>query len=528
MSSKLLRALHLTFWFSCLALLLGLLAYALFFGYAFLVLTPLLLIGAIIGGLPDVAQHAGPVLAYATLCLLLTLLCGAVAFRIWLLLRLEPRDQPSTGSRWRARVASVSAAVGTSPYLPRPWIAGAAVAGIALGLAAWFPLADPVVGTVAPVGWLHREPDPTLVPQPTSDAAVRELNNSIRPNAIRGDAYAQWLLGESLRNGLMGLTPDASGAGRWIAKSAAQGDPDGRLSLITGALVWDLPSARDSALPSQLGQLPRLVEYASASSGWRRVAAELMLARGPGEALPWIERAARHGSRYAAFELARELEGKGDAPGYKGPYLDDAYAWFAFAGADFRTASLETRFDAAGLARAQAKAAALMKVMSEVLRSPDIAQPAEEDVRRLERRALVVGVRAGVTGGHDMRKHDARAHAIVHAEATGDFTGLVKYADSDLAAWLHLLAAKKGDATAMIEAARLLAQTHRRVPKHVAYVYAWNALATERLQAARSEDEALLAVAIDGRDHARANLDPVRLRDAETLLAALRASVPVR
>lgn len=526
MSSKLLRALHLTFWFSCLALLLGLLAYALFFGYAFLVLSPLLLVGAIIGGVPDVTQHAGPVLAYATLCLLLALLFGAVAFRVWLLLDPGPPDKPRTGGRWRPAVASISAAQGTSAYLPRPWIAGAAVAGAALGLAAWFPLADRVVGTVAPVGWFHQESDPTLVPQPTNDAAVRELNDSIRPNAIRGDAYAQWLLGESLRNGLMGLKPDASDAGGWIAKSAAQGDPDGRLSLITGALVWDLPNARDSALPSRLGQLPRLVEYASASSGWRRVAAEMMLARGPGEAMPWIERAARHGSRYAAFELARELEGKGEAPGYKGPYLDDAYAWFAFAGADFRTARLEARFDAAGLVRAQAKAAALMKEMSEVLRAPEFAQPTENDVRRLERRAQMVGVRVRVTGGHDMRKHDAHAHAIVHAEATGDFAGLAKFGDEDVAAWLHLLAAKKGGAGAMIEAARLLAPTHGRVPKHVEYMYAWNALAAERLQAASSEDEALVAAAIDGRDRARRDLDPARLRDAEALLATLRASVP--
>jgi hypothetical protein len=542
MSSNLLRALHLTFWCACLALLLGLLGYALFFGYAFIVVSPLLLVGAIVGGaighgLPDVAHYAGPLAAYLTLCVLLMLLTGAVSYRTWLLLRPTATAPMPRGARRVSRIRSLGAAALCSPYLPRGWIVGSALAGVALGLAAWVPLADPVVGTVAPVALLNSEPDPTLVPQPTTEAAARELDDTIRPSAIRGDAYAQWLLGESLRNGLMGLTPDASKAGEWIAKSAAQGDPDGTLSLITGAIVWDLPAARDNALPPRDGQLPRLAEYAARSAGWRRVAAELMLARTANPSTLWLERAARHGSRHAAFQLARELEGMGEAPGYAGPYLHDAYAWFVFAGADFRVARLGAKLDSPGLARAQARAFALMDEMSQVLRTPAIAQPSADDVARLQRRAQMVGVRAKVTGGHDMRKHDAGAHTIAHAEATGDFTALAKHyaesssggsspPDADLAAWLRLLAAKKGEAPAMIDAARLLGHSVVRVPKHVEYMYAWNALAAERLQEARSGDEAMIAVAIDGRDRARAELDPARLRDAEAMLAELRASVP--
>ena len=317
------------------------------------------------------------------------------------------------------------------------------------------------------------------------------------------------------------------------------GDPDGTLSLITGAIVWDLPAARDFALPPREGQVPRLVEYATRSSGWRRVAAELMLADATNARVQWLDRAARHGSRYAAFLLARELEGIGEAPGYVGPHLDDAYAWFVIAGADFRGVSLGAKFDPAGLARAQAKAAGLTKELAQVLRSPDLVQPTADDVARLQRRAQMVGVRARVTGGHDMRNRDASAHAIAHAEATGDFAALAKHygesssggsspRDADLAAWLCLLAAKKGEAPAMIDTARLLEHSPRRVPKHGEYNYAWNALAAERLQAAHSEDEALIAVAIDGRDRARAELSPARLRDAEAMLASMRASVPSR
>ena len=226
-SSNFLRAFHLTFWFACLALLLGLLGYALFFGYAFIVLSPLLLVGAIVGGaighgIPDVTQYAGPLLAYLTLCLLLMLLAGAVSFRTWLLLRPHATAPMPRGASRASRIRSLGAAALNSPYLSRGWIVGSALAGIALGLAAWIPLADPRGWYGGAGGMAASEPDPTLVPQPTTEAAVRELNETIRPSAIRGDAYAQWLLGESLRNGLMGLTPDASEAGEWIAKSAAQ------------------------------------------------------------------------------------------------------------------------------------------------------------------------------------------------------------------------------------------------------------------------------------------------------------------
>ncbi len=288
------------------------------------------------------------------------------------------------------------------------------------------------------------------------------------------------------------------------------------------------------------GQVPRLVEYATRSSGWRRVAAELMLVDATNARVQWHDRAARHGSRYAAFMPGARTGRQGRGARVVGPHLDDAYAWFVIAGADFRIARLGAKFDAAGLARAQAKAAGLMEdpwrrsCARRTLRSPR-----RDDVARLRRRAEMVGVRAKVTGGHDMRNRDANAHAIAHAEATRDFTALAKYygeplpggsspRDADLAAWLHLLAAKKGEAPAMIDTARMLEHSPRHVPKNVEYLYAWNALAAERLQAAPSEDEALVAVAITGRDRARGELDPARLRDAEALLAALRANVPSR
>ena len=454
-----LRALHLTLWLALAALLAGLLGYALFFGYAFVVLSPLLLLGAIVGGaighgFPDASRYAGPLLAYVALCLLLSLLLVAVSLRVWLLLGFRARPGSGAQSGWRARVAILRAASGASPYLPRAWISGAAVAGLALGIAAWLPLADRVVGAVAPVELLHPKPDPTLVAQPSTEAARRELEESIRPSAIRGDAYAQWLLGESLRNGLMGLVPDAAAAGAWIAKSAAAGDPDGKLSLITGAVVWDLPNARDSALPSREGQLPRLEAYAAASVGWRRIAAELMLADATNARLSWLERAARHGSRYAAFELARELQGRGDVPGGNKRYLDDAYAWFAFAQAEGNMARLAAKLDAAGLARAQARAAALTEEMTAVVLAPEIAQPAPDELARLLRRAQMVAVRARATGEHDLRTRDANAHVVVSAEASGDTADLAKYygepsapgvapRDADLGAWLELIAAKK-------------------------------------------------------------------------------------
>jgi TPR repeat protein len=98
--------------------------------------------------------------------------------------------------------------------------------------------------------------------------------------------------------------------------------------------------------------------------------------------------------------------------------------------------------------------------------------------------------------------------------------------DPDVSMWLYSLAARQGDAAAMIESARLLEQSHGRVPSHMEHIFAWYALAAERLQAVAGA-ESWLAAANEGRARMDMSFKADQRGAAEMLLANLRTVVPV-
>ncbi len=486
MSPHLPRALRLSFWFALWGVVTGLLAQALLVGAVVVVLSPLIFVMAMISGSPGKIFDGPPgTAAYLGTCALLLVLTVALSALLLVFLTAPrmargARDRPKSGSAQR----------------PVPAAA---------------------------------------VPLPTTPAAVDEMAATIMPSARAGDAYAQWEVGEAFRHGLFGLPRDLARANEWIAQPAAQRDPDGQLSLITGAIDYDLPNARDTSLPARRGQVPRLVALGERSSGWRRVAVELILGIERTEPGPWFERAALHGSRYAAFQFAGQLDERRDPADPERP-LREAYGWYARAGADVETARLADRFDPVARAAALAQADAIQASVAASLRENPLPELSPDALQRVQRRARMVAA------GRDVGSYqsaDAGAHAIVYAEAAGETGELAHWfatpfspgtppRDGGVVVWLHSLAAREGDAAAMLETARLLEGYGRRVPRHGEQLYAWYVLAAERLQAAPVVDAAAVAAALAGGARAKAALDERQRRAGDALVEEWRTSIPVR
>lgn len=297
-------------------------------------------------------------------------------------------------------------------------------------------------------------------PLPATEADKLLLRERWLPDARKGDAYAQFVVAEVFRSGLMGEVPRPGTARSWLEKGAAQGDVDARLSLLVSQRLGQLGG------PQRFDITPELESLAISQSGWRRAAIELLLAFNPpvvvGSGAPlnsvrdrwmnaWLEKAARSGSRYAAFALARSLELKRT----DGNELDADYAgamrWYAYAGAAFELSRL-------------LRAHPTVRPLAPEARTADPPATADE-LDKLARRSEMVAVReAGKVVS--IATDDAFMHFVVHAEATHDYMRLAEACqsstpptamsgDTRLAAMYYLLAAREGNKEAVARLKRL-------------------------------------------------------------------------
>ncbi|MFZ1623979.1 MAG: hypothetical protein WAU48_04220 [Gammaproteobacteria bacterium] len=239
------------------------------------------------------------------------------------------------------------------------------------------------------------EQNAALAPLPFDPADKRAFEESWLPGAKSDNAYAQFVVAVVLQNGAMGQPVDREAAASWLRKSAAQRDPDGVLSLLIAQREGELGYVQ------HFDAATAIAEFATTQRGWRRAAVELWLAynpvivvgAGPGKVVEnqnwrnhWLERSARDGSRYAAFQLARELEQARDNDNHPTPDTVGAAQWYAFASA----------------ARAD----------------PSFADA--ELLAKLRRRADLVGLRGReqiVSPSQD----DAFLHFVIQAEAAQDY-----------------------------------------------------------------------------------------------------------
>lgn len=207
-----------------------------------------------------------------------------------------------------------------------------------------------IVGAILTSVVYQKAAEPTAQEQAERQAEVEPLSASDVdkhsfeqiwfPQAQLGDAYSQFVVGEALQNGAMGQSKNLKAAADWINRSAQQGDADGELSLLIARLEGRLGTRQTFDVPDEVAA------FAIRQPRWRRVALELWLARHPvvvvGADAPdvlatarwrnrWLEKAARDGSRYAAFQLARELEHARAADSTFAPDIAGALYWYAAA-----------------------------------------------------------------------------------------------------------------------------------------------------------------------------------------------------
>jgi TPR repeat protein len=293
---------------------------------------------------------------------------------------------------------------------------------------------------------------------PATDQEKQSYPGLWLPKARAGDAHAQVVVGLALQRGRLGRPVDRSAAKAWLEKSAAQGDPDARLSLLVAQRTGSFDTPQDFQIARPLAA------FADTQQGWRRAAIALMLAHQPpvsvGSAAldpaaqdrwqrQWLEQAALHGSHHAALELARRLERWRDPQGQPAPDLTAAMRWYAAAGATLEVDRLEL-----------ATGVVLLPQDLPVLRQET---PTPELLERLQRRAQWAGPRNAATS-ITLESLDAQMHAIVHGEARKDYLELGDSimnppperggADRSLAAMYYLLAMRQGQpqARARLEA----------------------------------------------------------------------------
>ncbi len=308
------------------------------------------------------------------------------------------------GGVWAARRA-VAGLRGLGPGWARraAAVATGAALGMAGGAAALSLLGWRVGGAAAAP---HR-----VAALPASDADRRAYNDQWLPSAKAGDGYAQFVVGAALHGGRLGQAVDHDAAQQWWMKAAAQGDPDAELSLLVARRLGSFGQRQEFAIAGPLQA------YAERQAGWRRVAAELLLAqtqpldaRGrnadAGAArrhrLHWLEQAARHGSHHAALTLARELEQARAPDNNPAPDLAGALRWALAAGAAQQVARLREQLGP-------------LDVDVPVLDKPS-AVP--QELERLQRRAELVAPRPEQTAV-TLAREDAEVHRTVCLEATG-------------------------------------------------------------------------------------------------------------
>ena len=242
-----------------------------------------------------------------------------------------------------------------------------------------------------------------VAPLPSDPAATAEYQTAWLPRAEAGDAYAQFVVGEVLQNGALGQPVQQREARQWLERSAAARDLDGQLSLMIAQREGRL------GFRQQFDKSLQVAELVPGLPHWRRVAVELWLAQNPvvvvGAGVTnlqaderwrrhWLEQAALHGSRYAAFELGRALENNRNERSEPAPDADGAARWYAF-GMDMGPAARQRS-----------------------------ARADSETLGKLQRRSQLVALRQRgqvLSPGTE----DARVNFITWLEAAGDYERLV-------------------------------------------------------------------------------------------------------
>ena len=373
---------------------------------AWVVLAPLALIGCLVG--PATHLPLGKLLLYLALWLGAMALAAIVlraSFKRCAALYRPPSTRPGSGPQaW-------------------PWPPAAKWSSIAVGALASLLVAVVGLGVAFPPSAQDRA---DAAPLPASEEGKRSFEQDWLPQARVGDAYAQFVVGTALQEGLMAQAVDRRAARDWLNKAAAQGDPDAQLGLLVAQRTGSLGDVQQFDIED------RLIEFAATQTGWRRAAVELLLAYNPkvvaGSGAPnhveqtrranqWLENAALHGSRYAAFQLARSLEQARDADQHPAPDAAGAIRWYAVAGAEREVQRLQ-----AGLP--QPASLADLPVPREERASPDA-------LARMLRRAQMVAVRQRAHSV-SMATDDAFVHFVAHAEASRQYELLAKATEQQL------------------------------------------------------------------------------------------------
>jgi TPR repeat protein len=411
---------------ACWVGLLGLASTVLLFGQLMVagavVLTPFAFIGYLIG--PARSPHFGNLAWYVLLWIVVMLgaaLLARLAFKACEAIYGRGGQRPPAPAGRKKAVPRPR-----GPVLP-PMSSAERRSSLAAGALAAF-----LIGWVVPATLLYersaRIDRVASKPLPSTPAEVSEFDQRWLPDAKAGDAYAQFVVGQARLHGLLGQTRDIGEGVAWLRKGAAQGDPDARLSLLVEANAGNLGTARQFDVESGLVQLTGSLD------GWRLAALELLLANnyptavGDGaldlvferqeRAIRWFERAARHGSRYGAFMLARALEQRRDRAKQPSPDVDAALRWYAAAGAD---SEVERLRKGTSLAVPEAGDLPLLEAFPASAR----------DLERLRRRAALLGATAVYNDRQYPLWYDALAHAVVAAEAAGDYPAAAALARRD-------------------------------------------------------------------------------------------------
>jgi TPR repeat protein/NADH:ubiquinone oxidoreductase subunit 6 (subunit J) len=510
------RWLTATLWVSLSAFFLTAFASVLWLGAVAIVLAPLAFVASLVGfgSGGDIGKKLlGPFLIYAA-AFIITGIASAVCLRSTAK-RFRPSSRLASAEEVAQRQASGLATNVwiREPYLPILGMLSSLLVGGAIGVFA--------CSAIVRAGWQKANPPNAddiarLSPLPYTDRDAAELRDRWMPAAERGEAYAQFVVGEAYANGLMGLAPNASRARDWLKKSAAKNDVDAVLSLIVAARTGSLGDRQ------HFENDPDFIAHAERQPGWRAAAVYLMLAGSNQAPNEWLRKAAQGGSRYAAFRLGRAFEHKRNPEGRTEPDFPQAAAWYQVAGANLEVERLLQTTE-------------LQVVPSAIV--VDARGSSADECDRLKRRAAMVDRRLQTLHAVDIRTHDAMAHLTIHADACGDFREVADYfaqpfmggqfgRDDAAAIMYYELAARKGDVGSMLKLAEVSFTKGRGEVWAVIYSYKWSTLAISTL--AGKDDvasNALRNTAEGVYNKARAALLAPAREEAEAAVAILKTQL---